>query len=83
MTCPLKTGPEEHSGIIWGQDEAEELHDVEYYCDVAGGDSCLCARDEGGRVLSIAGSIGAELRDELLNRELLNTRPDGITALNR
>jgi len=53
------------------------------YWDVAGVGSCLSARDEGGRDLPQAGGIGAELRDELLNRELLNTRPVGITALNR
>jgi hypothetical protein len=60
-----------------------ELQDVKNYWDVAGGGSCLGASDEGGRDVPQAGGIGAELRDELLNRRLLNTRPEGITALNR
>lgn len=50
---------------------------------VTGGGSCLNATDEGARYLPQAGGIGAELRDDLLNRGLLHTRPEGITALNR
>ena len=48
-----------------------------------GGGSCLSASDEGGRDLPQTGGIGAELRDKLLNGRLINTRPEGFTALKR
>lgn len=53
---------------------SEAVHHREDYRDAAGGGSCLGARSEGGRDLPRSlGGIGAELRDELLNREVLFT----------